>query len=81
MDSYLERYGVIKIKRKSAPKSDKKSRNKTEKRLSKLRRGKFRPTLECDIILDDESYFTLKRFTKQNDSYFCHQSLETSKCV
>jgi hypothetical protein len=23
MDSYLERYGVIKLKRKSAPKSDK----------------------------------------------------------
>jgi hypothetical protein len=52
--SYLQRYGVMKLKRESAPKSDQNQEIRQKKRLSKPRRGKFGPTLGCNIILDDQ---------------------------
>jgi hypothetical protein len=80
--SYLNSYEVIKRKRIEAPKSDDNQKIRQKVRLSKLRRGLFKPSSSTEIIEDDESYFTLNGTDGYgNDSYFSHFALETPEEV
>ena len=55
----LKRVGVKYHKRKKAAKVSAKQKAVQQRRLSKLRRNQLKPTVKREIVMDDESYFTL----------------------
>jgi len=55
----IKKVGLKYRKKKKVPKVTKNQLILQKKRLSKLRRGIMKPSLNIDVILDDESYFTL----------------------
>jgi hypothetical protein len=69
--------GVVKKKRKKAPKSNENQKKRQKKCLEKLRRGLLRPLNDVDVIMDDESYFTVDGSNCYgNDSYHSFDGLE-----
>jgi hypothetical protein len=77
----LTEAGVVKKKRKKAPKSNENQKKRQKKCLEKWRRNLLRPSNDIDVILDDE-YFTVDGYNCfGNDSYHSNQGLEASENV
>jgi len=73
----LLKAGVVKKRRIKAPKSDENQQIRQKKRLEKLRRGLLKPSNNIEIIMDDESYFTLDGSDFYgNDFYHSFEYLE-----
>jgi hypothetical protein len=78
----LNEAGVFKKKRKKAPKSSEKQKKRQKKCLEKLRRGLLRPSNDVEVIMDDESYFTVDGSNSYgNDSYHSYDGLEAPENV
>jgi hypothetical protein len=74
--------GVERKKRKKVPKSDENQKVRQKKCLQKLRRGLFKPSSDVEIIIDDESYFSLDGSDSYgNDFYYSHELMETPEEV
>jgi transposase len=78
----LNEAGVVKKKRKKAPKSNENQKKRQKKCLEKLSRGLLRPSNNVDVIMDDESYFTVDGSNCfGNDSYHSFDGLEAPENV
>lgn len=74
--------GVVKKKRKKAPKSNENQKKRQKKCLEKLRRDLLRPSNDVDVVMDDESYFTVDGSNCYgNDSYHSYDGLEAPENV
>jgi len=68
----LKKVGLKYRKRKKVPKVTSKQEILMKTRLSKLRRGVLKPSSNVDVIMDDESYFTLTGAGMPgNVGYYC----------
>ena len=68
--------------RKKCPKSDEGQKKRQKTRLRKLRNGVFKASNNCDIIMDDEKYFTVDGSdTNYNNYYYSHHLLEVPESV
>jgi hypothetical protein len=74
--------GVNRKKRRKAPKSNDNQRTRQKKCLEKLRRKILMPSNDIEIVMDDESYFTLDGSNSYgNDYYYSYEGLEPPENV
>jgi len=74
--------GVNKTKRRKAPKSSEEQKVRQKKRLIKVSKSFFMPLKGLEIIMDDESYFSIDGSDSfGNDFYYSHESLEAPNNV
>jgi transposase-like protein/transposase len=72
----LREYEVYRKKRTIAPKSNEKQKLRQKKCLETLRRGIFKPSIDSEIIIDDESYFTFDGALHDNDYYHAYEGMQ-----
>ncbi len=69
-------------KRLKAPKSNENQKIHQKKCLGKLRREFFKSSNDIEIVMDNESYFTLDGSNSYgNDFYYSYEGLETPENV
>ncbi len=73
---------VIVKKRKRAPKTSENQNIRQKKCLNKLRRTLLKPSNHVDVVMDDESYFTVDGSNCYgNDSFHSYEGLEAPEEV
>ena len=78
----LKEAGVKRLARKKCPKSDEGQKQRQKTRLRKLRNDVFKASNDCDVIMDDEKYFTVDGSdTNFNNYYYGHECLEVPDSV
>ncbi len=78
----LNKAGVIIKKRKRAPKTSENQKIRQKKCLNKLRRTLLKSSNHVDVVMDDESYFTVDGSNCYgNDSFHSYEGLEASEEV
>jgi transposase len=78
----LDEAECIRKKRKKAPKSNENQKIRQKKCLQKLKRTLLKPSNDCEVVMDDESYFTIDGSdTYGNDFYYAYHGLEVPEEV
>ena len=73
---------ISRKKRIKFPKSTEKQMKRQKRCLNKLSRGLLKPTGNIDIVMDDESYFTVDGSdTKFNNTYLLHSSVPVPNSI